>query len=245
MPEITLYDFKGSICSQMARLALVEKGVRFTRRSVDIMETNEQFEPWYVDLNPRAVVPTMVIDGEVVTDTIKIVRRVDTLEGPDLSGDDTTERWMKDIMGLHYGVLLYRARLDPDGTAPQIVARGKFLGDLRETRPELSQMLERRMEGNARMQAILKDPDAIEEYVSAAREVMRNMADALSKSTFLAGEDYSLADCFATAAIARFRMHGFEPEWAGTALERYYAQVKARPSFLAAEVIDEGTERDL
>ena len=68
MADVTLYDHKSSICSQMARLALVEKGVAFKRRQVDIMETNEQFEPWYVGLNPKAVVPTLVLGDEVVTD---------------------------------------------------------------------------------------------------------------------------------------------------------------------------------
>ncbi len=56
---------------------------------------------------------------------------------------------------------------------------------------------------------------------------------------------YSLADAFATAALARFRIHGFEDWWRGTALEDYYGGMKARPSFKAAEVIDTGSERDL
>ncbi len=49
MSELTLYDYRSSICSQMARLALVEKGVSFQRRQ---------------------------IDDEVVTNTIRIVSRV-------------------------------------------------------------------------------------------------------------------------------------------------------------------------
>ena len=56
----------------MARLALLEKGVSVERRQIDIMETNEQFEPWYVALNPKAVVPTLVLGADVVTDTIRM-----------------------------------------------------------------------------------------------------------------------------------------------------------------------------
>ena len=56
MVEILLYDHPSSICSQMARLALAEKRVPYSRRTVDIMDTHEQFEPWYVALNPKAVV---------------------------------------------------------------------------------------------------------------------------------------------------------------------------------------------
>ncbi|MHA1544844.1 MAG: glutathione S-transferase family protein, partial [Alphaproteobacteria bacterium] len=103
MADLLLYDHKSSICSQMARLALVEKGCVFSRRQIDIMETNEQFEPWYVALNPRAVVPTLQIGEEIVPDTIHIVNRVQAmagtdLSGPDLSGNGTTQGWLRDIM---------------------------------------------------------------------------------------------------------------------------------------------------
>ena len=54
----------------MARLALLEKGVPFERRNIDIMKKAEQFEPWYTALNPKAVVPTLAIGDEIVTDTV-------------------------------------------------------------------------------------------------------------------------------------------------------------------------------
>jgi glutathione S-transferase len=245
MTELVLYDHSGSICSQMARLALVEKGLPFNRRQVDIMETNEQFEPWYVSLNPRAVVPTLQIGDEIVTDTIRIVNRVQQFPGPDLSGDATTQDWLRDIMAPHYGVLMYRKRLDPDGTAPQIVARGKFLEKLFRERPDLKQLLEIRMEGNRRFQALLKDPDGIERHVSQAHALIGRMALAVANQPFIAGEKYSLADCFATAALARFTIHGFSYLWSDTPLAGYYVRMKARPSFVTAEVVETGSEKDL
>ena len=240
-----LYDYTGSICSQMARLALIEKSVPFQRRSVDIMETNEQFEPWYVALNPKAVVPTLVMGDEIVCDTIRIVNRVQSLDGPDLSGDMSTQGWLKDIMAPHYGVLLYRNRLDPDGTAPQIIARGLLLEKLLKQHPEMGDLLEGRIAGNRRFQSLLGNPDAIEEHVSSTKALVLRMASAVRKQPFLAGTAYSLADCFATAALARFTMHGLQDWWIGTELEDYYDRMRARPSFEAAEVMDRGTERDL
>ncbi|MDD9977053.1 MAG: glutathione S-transferase N-terminal domain-containing protein [Boseongicola sp.] len=52
MNEFILYAHRSSSCSQMARLALVEKELSFKRCQVEIMETNEQFETWYGALNP-------------------------------------------------------------------------------------------------------------------------------------------------------------------------------------------------
>ena len=208
-------------------------------------DSQEQFEPWYVALNPRAVVPTLRIGDQVVTDTIRIVNRVQEFDGPDLSGDATTQDWLRDIMALHYGVLLYRNRLDPDGTAPQIVARGRFLESLCRDRPDLAKLIQARLDGNRRFQKLLQDPAGIARHVDAARALVARMADALARKEFLAGPAYSLADCFATAALARFTIHRFSPWWQGTAVEDYYGRMQARPSFRRAEVIDTGSERDL
>ncbi|MCR9134940.1 MAG: glutathione S-transferase family protein [Alphaproteobacteria bacterium] len=245
MDDLVLYDHAGSICSQMARLALVEKELRFTRHQIDIMETNQQFEPWYVALNPKAVVPTLKISERVVTDTLCIVNTVQDMPGPDLSGDSTTQSWLKDIMALHYGVLLYRNRLDPNGTARQIVARGHFLEDLLHRRPDLAALIETRLEGNRRFQALLADPEGIERHVASARNLVDRLAGTLKTRSYVAGETYSLADCFATAALARFKIHGFSGWWADTSVADYYARMKQRPSFAEAQVIDSGTERDL
>ena len=229
----------------MARLALVEKELAFERRQIDIMETNEQFEPWYVALNPRAVVPTLQIDDEIVTDTIRIVNRAQAMPGPDLSGDKTMQDWLIAVMALHYGVLLYRKRLNSDGTAPQIIARFQFLTQLANERADLADTTTARLEGNRRFQALLKNPDEIKKHLDATRSLVDKMIVAVSGQPYLAGSSYSLADCFATAALARFTIHNFDEWWAGTPLEDYYARMKARPSFAEASVVETGTEGDL
>lgn len=253
-PTLTLYDFPASICCQMARLALAEKGARYARRTVDIMERAEQFEPWYLALNPRAVTPTLDIGGEIVTDTIAIVTRIDAdLEGPALTPADpeaaeAMRGMMREVMGLHYGVLLYSRRLAPDRTSPTVVARGRFLAGLRDRRPDQAGLLARRIEGNARMQAILADPEATARHEAEARALVGRLEAALDGGDFVCGDAVTLADAFAAAALARFRLHGFESWWTGGASPRvaaYYRRMKARPSWAEAGVIDSGSERDI
>ena len=62
---LILYHFPASLCSQKVRLALAEKGVRYATRVVNIGPAHENYEPWYMRLNPRGVVPTLVHDGEL------------------------------------------------------------------------------------------------------------------------------------------------------------------------------------
>jgi len=252
--DILLYDYPTSICSQMARLALVEKGVPFRRRTVDIMDAAEQFEPWYTSLNPKAVVPTLSIDGEIVTDTINIVHRVDRqFDGPALTPAEprqaeAMDKMMADIMGLHYGVLLYSRRLEPDGTSPTVVERGLYLKAQRQRHPERAETLDRRIAGNERLQTILADPDETDRHVGEARALVGRIEQALEGSEFVVGDAYSLADTFATPALARFRLHGFADWWAkgeSPNVAAYYARMQARPSWRLAEVTDSGSERTL
>lgn len=252
--DVLLYDYPTSICSQMARLCLAEKGVAYERRTVDIMGKAEQFEPWYTELNPNAVVPTLAIGEEIVTDTKRIVRRVDeAFDGPRLTPDDEEAahlmgQMMDDIMGLHYGVLLYSGRLDENGVSPTVVERGHFLRREREKHPERAELLDRRIAGNERFQKILADPAEVERHIGEARALVDRLDAALADHQFVAGGDYTLADTFATAALARFRVHGFEPWWSegrNDNVADYYARVKARPSWQAAGIVDEGTERDM
>ena len=102
--EVVLYDNRESICCQMTRLVLAEKGVAYRAHPIDISGArNEQFEPWYLELNPKGVVPTLQVDGEVITDTLKITPFVDeAFDGPSLLPAPETRAWMAKVMALGY-----------------------------------------------------------------------------------------------------------------------------------------------
>jgi ganglioside-induced differentiation-associated protein 1 len=62
---IELYHHGSSVCAAKVRLVLAEKGIDWTGHYVDILK-GEQFDPAYLKLNPKAVVPTLVHDGFVL-----------------------------------------------------------------------------------------------------------------------------------------------------------------------------------
>lgn len=242
--KVVLYDFPLSICCQMARLALVEKGVAFERHHVDISEKKEQFEAWYLALNPKGVVPTLVVDGEVVTDTIRIVQRVnDAFAGPELMPADEAQNiraWLRDLMAPRYGVLLYSRMLGDDGSVGIIEGRGEMLARLREAHPHAAELLDQRIEGNRRLRETLADPEATRAVVDSVHDLVKRVEVGLGDRTFLVGDAYSLADCFCTAALARFAMQGFSSWWDDLpAVAAYYERMRTRPSFGAAGVVDD------
>ena len=108
---LTLYHFNNSVCSQKVRLALAEKGLEWDERFVDLVKL-EQYEPDYVQLNPKGVVPTLVHDDQVVIESTLICEYLDdTFPNPSLkpahpSGCAAMRVWTKAVdEGIHEGVV--------------------------------------------------------------------------------------------------------------------------------------------
>ena len=77
MPEsITLYDFEGSPCARRVRIVLLEKGLSWTTRIVDLTKM-EQKRPEYLKLNPNGVVPTLVHGDRVIYESNVITEYLD------------------------------------------------------------------------------------------------------------------------------------------------------------------------
>ena len=79
---IHLFHYPKSLCSQKVRQLLDEKGVAWTSHVVQL-PLEAQYEPAYVRINPRCVVPTLVRDGKVTQLPIGL-KRLETPEQKDI-----------------------------------------------------------------------------------------------------------------------------------------------------------------
>ena len=96
-----LYHFAYSTCSQKVRLALAEKGQDFDSREVNLL-AGEQHNPEYVRLNPDHVVPTMVHQGEVLTESTLINTYIDeAFPGVSLRSADPVENYRAAAISHH------------------------------------------------------------------------------------------------------------------------------------------------
>ncbi|MEO0486910.1 MAG: glutathione S-transferase family protein [Pseudomonadota bacterium] len=73
---LTLYHAAYSTCSQKVRLTLAEKRITFTSREISFAR-QEQLDPEYLAINPNGVVPTLVHDGAIITESSAIVEYLD------------------------------------------------------------------------------------------------------------------------------------------------------------------------
>jgi glutathione S-transferase len=68
---LELYHHGSSACAAKVRFALAEKCLNWRDHYVDIL-AGEQFKPEFLAINPKAVVPVLVHDGEVIRESTVI-----------------------------------------------------------------------------------------------------------------------------------------------------------------------------
>src|SRR5438105_11633267 len=73
---MTLYDSPGSPCARRVRVVLIEKGLAWTTRLVDLTRM-EQKRPEYLALNPNGVVPTLLHGERVIYESNVITEYLD------------------------------------------------------------------------------------------------------------------------------------------------------------------------
>ena len=72
---LELYHSINSVCAQKVRVVLAEKGLEYGDRLMTLR--GDQFDPEYMQLNPNAVVPTLVHDPHFRHRVPAVVRRPD------------------------------------------------------------------------------------------------------------------------------------------------------------------------
>ncbi len=69
---VHILHFMGSSCSQKLRVFLNLKGIPWQSHPIDLF-TNENFQPWFLGINPRGLVPVLVLDGAVHIESNDII----------------------------------------------------------------------------------------------------------------------------------------------------------------------------
>ena len=240
MNELVLYNIPPSLCSQKVRLALVEKGVAFTNRWIDIGPTSENYKPWYVKINPKCVVPTLVDGEKVITDSFVIMRYVaEHLEGPALIPTDPTER---DCMEYWYALaetldfrLFTFSSVNKRMTGFGLKMKVKKLRTYAKKYPELRTEYEAKIQDITSLKEQSHDPAVAQKQRAEMERAFDALNELLAQQPFIAGVTYSLADVIWTVSLTRLaflKQHALIQ--ARPHLLAYYQRMQARSSYEAA-----------
>jgi glutathione S-transferase len=139
---ITFYQFGNSVCCQKVRITMQEKRLTWDAIEVNLFR-NEQYSPDYLKINPKGVVPALVHNGRVITESTLICEYLDDVypEPPLIPKDPflraSMRKWSKLVdEGLHEGLTdisfsaMFRERLK-NSTQEERDVRFRNIGDPR------------------------------------------------------------------------------------------------------------------
>ena len=224
-----LYHFHGATCGLKARLAVAEKQVSLLERAVDRAYLRT---PEYRALNPNGVVPTLVHDAEVLTESTVIINYLDdACEGPPLkpaapAGAARALWWMKraDDLLQYIGILTYTVSM-----RPALLVLGPE--ELRAYLDAIPNAAARARRGRI-IELGYGNPDFAVAAASLS-SMLDDMEAALSERTWLASGDYGLGDIAMTPLLERLAELGCAGLWTQDrpSLSRWWDEVRSRPSY--------------
>ncbi|MEI6720589.1 MAG: glutathione S-transferase family protein [Betaproteobacteria bacterium] len=234
---IVLYHATASTCSQKVRLALAEKGLAWEGHALNL-RAFDQLKPEFLALNPKGMVPVLVHEGQVLTESMVINEYLDEafpavpLRPADALGRARVREWT-----------LYIAT-EPTWAIKAPSYQKNLRPALQGTKSEAE---------FAEIAAKMPDQENAQRWVIAATrgfteaeldielarlaQTLDRMQAALETSAWLAGDAYTLADVdmapfvHRLAAIGQGAMIETRPRVAD-----WYARISARPAFKTAFV---------
>jgi len=231
---LKLYHNDMSSCAQKVRLCLAEKGLEWESKHLDLRAGEHQQE-WYIKLNPRAVVPTLIDDDIVVPESNVINEYLDErFPTPPLKPDTPIARakmrlWTKQLdEGVHdAGIAVVSFAL---AFRQQYLSRGKAGKEMLENIPDPIKRERRR-------DVIEKGLDSPHFKIALDRllDLYDDMEDAFAEHGFLVGDTYTIADAAFTPYVVRLDHLNIMGVLEGHPRVRdWYSRLQQRPSFAAA-----------
>ena len=238
---LELYNAPGSLCSQKVKLVLAEKHLGWKSHLINLL-TFENLQTNYIRLNPKGVVPTLIHEGRVITDSAVIVQYLDeqfphprlTLAEPALQEKmngwiDLQNRFpMREIMYGNYrgieGFVLRRS----------VQIKEKLLPQLMQTNPELKEEYLAKLQDVKQWNSTIQNQKTIFNINAKIELMLDRLEEQLNLTDWLCGETYSLADSMWTAVLNRLDELKFSNLWLDNirpAVRAYVNRVKSRPSF--------------
>ena len=213
--SLHLYHHNSSVCAAKVRIALAEKGLAWDGTLMTLK--GDQLDPSYLQLNPNAVVPTLVHAGRAIIESNVILEYLDDVfPTPPLRPAEPADRADMRLLfqrlddpetGIHRAVSVitfgaaYRHFLidEAGGTDPALLRPVIDRQMNRKSRAWLEDVVLRGAESRAFRQAIACMDALLDDF-----ECLLGTAD------WLTGDRHSLSDVAFTPYLARLDLLGFD-----------------------------------
>ncbi|MCS6986115.1 MAG: glutathione S-transferase family protein [Sphingomonadaceae bacterium] len=207
---VRLYDMRMAPNPRRVRIFLAEKGIEVPREEVDI-PSGANLSPEFLAINPRGVLPTLVLDdGTVLDESIAICRYFEELQPePNLMGRDPLDKAR---------IESWQRRMEFDGLL-------NIAAIFRNTAPAFA---------HRSAPGAVPATDHIPALAERGRVLARHWLDALERrlaeQPFVAGDRFTVADITAFVCVEFGKWVDLRPGDGHPAVRRWYQAIRARPS---------------
>jgi len=236
---LELYHAIESICSERVRMTLYEKNIQDWIDHPILLFKDEQFDPEYLKLNPKAQVPTLVHDGHVVRESSIICNYIDdvfpepALKPASPQGRAHMQEWIKNsdeslyqsVSSLSFS-MVFRDRLNGMGE------------EAREAHFAKQTDIDRTHRQRSCVDLGNRSPYVLRAVV-AWEKMLNEIEAALEKGgPWILGEQYSLVEIALGPFVTRIQDLQILPIWMEDRplSSEWWDRVQQRPSFVMAEV---------
>ncbi len=231
---LTLYHGSTAVCAAKVRVTLAEKNIAYEGRMIDL-HAGAQFDPEYMKLNPNAVVPTLVHDGRVLTESTVINEYIDEafpqtpLRPADAYGRARVHGWTKREDTIHDAIntmttaILFRAELMEKPPEERAKRYEKIPDPAR--RKKWAEIIDKGVASGV-----------VDEALVRFARLFRDMEKALADGPWLNGAQFTLADAGLISFFYRLEMLECAGLWRHhfPRVADWFERCKARPSFQTA-----------
>jgi glutathione S-transferase len=229
---LELYHHGSSVCAAKVRMALAEKGLDWKGHYLDILK-GDQFDPDYLKLNPKGVVPTLVDGGEVIRESTLICEYIDEkFPDPPLKPADPAGK-----VRMRYWTKFLDEQLHEMCAVVTFTASHRYT-ILRMSEAEVEEFLERTPDPDWKrrkrewIEMGFDGPEVVK-AVKTYDKLLKDMETALEKSDWLAGDGFSLADIGVAPYVNRIDILGMLENWTPKRprVLGWLARMRERPSY--------------
>jgi len=245
---VALYHSPLSVASMKVRMGLYEKEVQWKSNLMDLYH-HDQLAPKYCNINPRATVPTLTVDGRVTTDDKNILNYINkTFPGIDMIPECSEEKDVMDyfidlverqnIEAIAYGTI---PGVQKKKTSSPYPGRRRKLDDLAHEHHghhHLAEIYKVKREVTEYQEDIACNPNKMQQVFGNLELCLSEIEYQLSNGPFsfggwLAAERFTLADIHALCMLYMLDVLDLKYLFGINTL-RYYQQGKTRESFTQA-----------
>lgn len=233
---LTLYKFRNSICTQKVLITLAEKQLAYDTVEVNLFKS-EQYDPAYLKINPKGVVPSLIHDGKGVIESTLICEYLDEcFPQPRLMPADPHGRARMRLWSKMVDEQLFSATRELSFSA-------MFRDRMRNMSEEQRQSRYRNIgdpERGAHIRSCYEEgveSPFVYQGIAAFEKAFKTMESELAAGgPWLLGAEFTLADVNLMPFVARIAYLELLPVWAAERphVQAWWERAQARPSFIAA-----------